>query len=49
MKELVIEADRRNLNRVVACPNRRRRLGYRDLWLLIAEYGEQTMPFDLLF
>ena len=49
MKELIVEADRRNLNRVVACRNRRWRLGYRDLRLLIAEYGEQTMPFDLLF
>lgn len=49
MKEPVIEADRRNLNRVVACRNRRRRLGYRDLRLLIAEYGEQTKPFDLHF
>ena len=49
MNEPVMEADRRNLNRVLACQNRRRRLGYRVLRLLIAEYGEQTMPFDLLF
>ena len=49
MNEPVIEADRRKLNRVLACRNRRRRLGYRDLRLLIAEYGEQTKPFDLLF
>ena len=49
MKEPVMEADRRNLNRVLACQNRRRRLGYRVLRLLIAEHGEQTKPFDLLF
>lgn len=48
MKELIVEAVSKNLNQVLACRNRRRRLGYRDLRLLIAEYGEQTVPFDLL-